>query len=258
MPTSLGQNGGEGHGSFGEDPYQLLCKGLKADHDQLFVVVAVSGTVISPDMHDDVLCICSRRLVEQAGRNVSRCGSSNCSDMQVASGVKPLSVHMSKVGVANQERREPALLWQSQCRRRLSGAVQSWGVGCGRGNSVCYSRRRSVWSAGCGNGLWSVGCGNGLWSVGCGNGLWSVGRPRGTCLCSASCGRGDDAESVGGWQKSCLGLAVQLFHVCLRSWWRQSVGSGLGRRKVLASNLLYPLCRYTVLKRLDFPQGLLM
>ena len=91
-----------------------------------------------------------------------------------------------------------------------------WSAGCGNG----------LWSAGCGNGLWSVGCGNGLWSVGCGNGLlsvgcpenglWSVGRPRGTCLCSAGCGRGDDAESVGGWQKSCLGLAVQLFHVCLR------------------------------------------
>ena len=249
MPTSLWQNGGEGHGSFGEDPYQLLGKGLEADHDQLFVVVAVTGAVICPDMHDDVLCVCPRRLVQQAGRNVSRCGSSNCSDMQVASGVKPLSVYMSKVGVANQERREPALLWQSQCRRRLSGAVQSWGVGCGRGNSVCCSRRRSVWSAGCGNGLWSVGCGNGL---------WSVGRPGGTCLCSAGCGGGDDAGSVGGRQKSCLGLAVQLFHVCLRFWWRQSVGSGLGRRKVLASNLLYPLCRYPVLKRLDFSQGLLM
>ena len=131
MPTSLGQNGGEGHSSFGEDPYQLLGMGLKADHDQLFVVVAVSGAVICPDMHDDVLCVCPRRLVQQAGRNVSRCGSSNCSDMQVASGVKPLSVYMSKVGVANQERREPALLWQSQCRRRLSCAVQSWGVGCG-------------------------------------------------------------------------------------------------------------------------------
>ena len=258
MPTSLGQNGVEGHGSFGEDPYQLLGKGLEADHDQLFVVVAVTGAVICPDMHDDVLCVCPRRLVQQAGCNVSRCGSSNCSDMQVASGVKPPSVHMSKVGVASQERREPALLWQSQCRRRLSGAVQSWGVGCGRGNSVCYSRRRSMWSAGCGNGLWSAGCGNGLWSVGCGNVLWSVGRPRGTCLCSAGCGRGDDAGSVGGWQKSCLGLAVQLFHVCLRFWWRQSVGSGLGRRKVLASNLLHPLCRYPVLKRLDFSQGLLM
>ena len=134
MPASPGQNGGEGHGSFGEDPYQLLGKGLKADHDQLFVVVAV----ICPDMHDDVLCVCPRRLVQQAGRNISRCGSYNCSDMQVASGVKPLSVYMSKVGVANQERREPALLWQSQCRRRLSCAVQSWGVGCGRGNSVCY------------------------------------------------------------------------------------------------------------------------
>ena len=38
MPTSHWQNGSEGHGSFGEDPYQLLGKGLKADHDQLFVV----------------------------------------------------------------------------------------------------------------------------------------------------------------------------------------------------------------------------
>ena len=103
MPTSLGQNRGEGHGSFGEDPYQLLGKGLKADHDQLFVVVAVSGAVISPDMHDDVLCICSRRLVEQAGRNVSRCGSSNCSDMQVASGVKPLSVHMLESPIRSAE-----------------------------------------------------------------------------------------------------------------------------------------------------------
>ena len=28
--------------ALGEDPYQLLGKGLKADHDQLFVVVAVS------------------------------------------------------------------------------------------------------------------------------------------------------------------------------------------------------------------------
>ena len=54
MPTSLWQNGGEGHGSFGEDPYQLLGKGLEADHDQLFVVVAVTGAVICPDMHDDV------------------------------------------------------------------------------------------------------------------------------------------------------------------------------------------------------------
>ena len=35
MPTSLWQNGSEGHGSFGEDPYQLLGKGLEADHDQL-------------------------------------------------------------------------------------------------------------------------------------------------------------------------------------------------------------------------------
>ena len=42
MPTSLGQNGGEGHGSFGEDPYKLLGKGMKADHDQQNVVVAVS------------------------------------------------------------------------------------------------------------------------------------------------------------------------------------------------------------------------
>ena len=57
--------------------------------------------------------------------------------------------------------------------------------------------------------VWSAGCGNGLWSAGCGNGLWSVGRPRGTCLCSAGCGRGDDAGSVGGgrspvwvWQSS--------------------------------------------------------
>ena len=138
-------------------------------------------------MHDYALRVCPRRLVQQAGRNVSRCGSSNCSDMQVASGVKPLPVYMSKVGVANQERREPALLWQSQCRRRLSCAVQSWGVGCGRGTSVCYSRRRSVWSAGCGNGLWSACFGNGLWSVGC---------PRGTFLCSAGCGRGDDAGNI--------------------------------------------------------------
>ena len=150
--------------ALGEDPYQLLGKGLKADRDQLFVVVAVSGAVISPDMHDDVLCVCPRRLVQQAGRKVSRCGSSNRSDMQVASVVKPLPVYMSYVGVANQERREPAFLWQPQCRRRLSCAVQSWslwGVGCGSGNSllsVRCSRRRSVWSAGCGNGLWSVGC----------------------------------------------------------------------------------------------------
>ena len=199
-PLLLGKMEVKATAALGEDPYQLLGKGLEADHDQLFVVVAVTGAVISPDMHDDVLCVCPRRLVQQAGRNISRCGSSNCSDTQVASGVKPLSVYMSKVGVANQERREPALLWQSQCRRRLSGAVQSWGVGCGRGNSVCYSRRRSMWSAGCGNGLWSVGCGNGL---------WSVGRPRGTCLCSAGCGRGDEAGSVGGgrspvwvWQSS--------------------------------------------------------
>ena len=164
MPISLGQNGGEGHGSFVEDPYQLLGNGLKADRDQLLVVVAVSGAVICPDMHDDVLCVCPRRLVQQAGRKVSRCGSSNRSDMQVASVVKPLPVYMSYAGVANQERREPAFLWQPQCRRRLSCAVQSWslwGVGCGSGNSllsVRCSRRRSVWSAGCGNGLWSVGC----------------------------------------------------------------------------------------------------
>ena len=64
MPTSLWQNGSEGHGSFGEDPYQLLGKGLEADHDQLFVVVAVTGAVICPDMHDDVLCVCPRRLVQ--------------------------------------------------------------------------------------------------------------------------------------------------------------------------------------------------
>ena len=113
-----------------------------------------------------------------------------------------------------------------------------------------------VWVVATVCGVWVVT--NGLWSVGCGNGLWSVGRPRGTCLCSAGCGRGDDAGSVGGRQKSCLGLAVQLFRVCLWFWWRQSVGSGLGRRKVLASNLLHPLCRYPVLKRLDFSQGLLM
>ena len=101
MPTSLRQNGGEGQCSFGEDPYQLLGKGLKADHDQLFVVVAVSGAVICPDMHDDVLCVCPRRLVQQAGRNVSRCGSSNHSDMQVASVVKPLPDYVSKVGAGS-------------------------------------------------------------------------------------------------------------------------------------------------------------
>ena len=216
MPTSLWQNGGEGHGSFGEDPYQLLGKGLEADHDQLFVVVAVTGAVICPDMHDDVLCVCSRRLVQQAGRNVSRCGSSTVRTcrLPLVSSLPLSTCRRLESPIRNAD--EPALLWQSQCRRRLSGAVQSWGVGCGRDNRVCYSRRRSMWSAGCGNGLWSVGCGNGLWSVSCGNGLWSVGRPRGTCLCSAGCGRGDDAGSVGGRQKSCLGLAVQLFHVCLR------------------------------------------
>ena len=117
MPTSLWQNGGEGHGSSGEDPYQLLGKGLKADRDQLLVVVAVSGAVICPDMHDDMLCVCPQRLVQQAGRSVSRCGSSNPSDMQVASVVKPLPVYMSKVEVASREHREPSFLWQPQCRR---------------------------------------------------------------------------------------------------------------------------------------------
>ena len=196
MPTSLWQNGGEGHGSFGEDRYQLLGKGLKAEHDQLLVVVAVSGAVISPDMHDDMLCVCPWRLVQQAGRSVSRCGSSNRLDMQVASGVKPLLVYMSKVGVANQECREPSFLWQPQRRRRLSCAVQLWilwGVGCGRGNSllsVCC-RGMSLGSAGCrrSNGLLSVGCcrGTSLWCAGCGRGnsLLSLGCSRCKSLCSA-------------------------------------------------------------------------
>ena len=216
--------------ALGEDPYQLLGKGLKADRDQLFVVVAVSGAVISPDMHDVVLCVCPRRLVQQAGRKVSRCGSSNRSDMQVASGVKPLSVYMSKVGVANQERREPALLWQSQCRRRLSCAVQSWGLGCGRGNSVCYSRRRSVWSVGCGNGLWSVGCSNGLWSAGCGNGLWQRSVECGLWQRSVECGLWQRSVECGLWQQSVeCGLWQRSVECGL---WQRSVECGLWQRSV--------------------------
>ena len=166
MPTSLWQNGGEGHGSFGEDPYQLLGKGLEADHDQLFVVVAVTGAVICPDMHDDVLCVCPRRLVQQAGRNVSRCGSSKCSDMQVASGVKPPSVHMSKVGVANQERAESLPSFGSlsaggdclvQFSRGVSGVV---------GITVCVTADVEV----CGVRVVATVCG--VWVVGTVCGVW--------------------------------------------------------------------------------------
>ena len=182
-------------------------------------------------MHDYVLRVCPRRLVQQAGRNVSRCGSSNRSDMQVASGVKPLPVYMSKVGVTNQERREPSFQattcfvsarddWFSR-QAAMSPAVAPPTVWtcrllllsslflstCRRLESPIRSTEPSfLWQPQNGRQLSCAVQSWSLWGVGCArcNSLLSVCCSRHRSLCSADCCRSKGLLSVGCCRGTCL------------------------------------------------------